>query len=285
MAICAMAITPGQVRWLNENADTTRIVGMLVDARDSLSGSRDAASYVVPFARRMLDATYAAGTLEASRPGDEELLTVSLDSLDCTTFVETVAALAITAADGRTSWRDFINNLESLRYRSGEINGYASRLHYVSDWIINNSSRGNITEATGRIPSCGYEVKSLDFMTAHRDLYPALASDDDAYRRMRNVEDGYRNHRFPIIKKRLLLTDKKTIASLREGDIVAITGNTPGLDVIHMGIITISDDGTPRLIHASSAAGKAIIDPLPLGEYLKRSKKATGVRILRLNAR
>lgn len=130
--------------------------------------------------------------------------------LDCTTFVETVIALAHTAADGRTSWRDYLNMLESIRYRRGEIAGYPSRLHYVSDWILDNVSRGNVTEVTGSMPGVEYVVKTLDFMSSHRGSYPALA-DDDNYAKIKYIEEGYRNHRYPYIKKTRLLTDKKAL--------------------------------------------------------------------------
>ena len=48
--------------------------------------------------------------------------------------------------ENRKSWRDFIYNLKRMRYRSGEINGYPSRLHYVSDWIVDNRFRGNFAD-------------------------------------------------------------------------------------------------------------------------------------------
>ena len=51
--------------------------------------------------------------------GDEELLRINLDGMDCTTFVENMMALALTAGENRTSWRDFTFNLERLRYRGG----------------------------------------------------------------------------------------------------------------------------------------------------------------------
>ena len=59
-----------------------------------------------------------ASTLENA--DGEEQLTVNLDELDCTTFVDVILSLAYTAGQHRTSWRDFTSNLERLRYRSGE---------------------------------------------------------------------------------------------------------------------------------------------------------------------
>lgn len=67
---------------------------------------------------------------------------------------------------------------------------------------------------------------------------------------------------------------------LKEGDIVALTTNTPGLDVTHMGIIKMVN-GVPHLMHASSKQKKVIIDPLTLADYMRRNR-TQGIRVLRL---
>lgn len=57
------------------------------------------------------------------------------DSFDCTTLVETVLAL------GRThNFRDFIKELQKIRYKAGEIS-YFTRNHFTEiDWTPNNSA-------------------------------------------------------------------------------------------------------------------------------------------------
>lgn len=267
----ANAIQLEKIRFHDEATDTTRINNMLTElSRLDNSGQRVAAA-----GKAMLGTPYVAGTLE----GSPEMLTVNLDRLDCTTLVETALAMAYTAGEGRTSWRDYVYNLERLRYRGGEMNGYASRLHYISDWIVNNVHRGNFVEVTNRIPECSYAVKTLDFMTQNRDKYPALA-DQTEFERMKGYEMGYRSHRFPYIKKEKL-SMRNVAAELHEGDVVAITTKLPSLDVTHMGII-VMENGEPKLLHASSAAGKVVIDKLNLYEYLKRNRNSTGIRVIRL---
>ncbi|MCM1517248.1 MAG: DUF1460 domain-containing protein [Pseudoflavonifractor sp.] len=268
---CCNAIQLEKVRFHNEESDTTRINEILKElVKIEDSGQRVAAAGMA-----MLGTPYVAGTLE----GEKEMLTIALDEVDCTTFVETALALAYTAGEGRTSWRDYIYNLERLRYRGGEMNGYASRLHYVSDWIVNNAHRGNIIEATSRMPECSYAVKTIDFMTANRDKYPALKNDAQ-YERMKDIEMGYLSHRFPYIKKERL-NQRNVEKELRQGDVVAITTKIPSLDVSHMGII-VKEDGEVRLMHASSAEKKVIIDNLNLYDYLRRNRSATGIRVIRL---
>lgn len=269
-AACA---APVGVRFHNEASDTTRIDDILsgaVAAADK-PGDRTAA-----IARSFIGTPYVAHTLE----GPEEILTVNLDELDCTTFVETVMALSYTAGEGRSGWRDFLDNLQRLRYRNGTVDGYASRLHYISDWAIDNTHRGNFREVTADFPSVAYQVRTIDFMSANRDKYPALA-DSLQYERIRSVEIGYRNHRFPYVKSSAV-GEKKNVAMMRQGDIVALVTKIKNLDVSHMGIIVLHADGKPYLLHAGSSLGKVEESELPLADFLKKNPSVIGIRIFRL---
>lgn len=116
-------------------------------------------------------------------------------------------------------------------------------------------------------------------MTTHRDSYKAL-SDENEYTKLKNHEIGYRRHRYPYIKTSTL-KNKEIQNLLKDGDIIALTTKTPGLDVSHMGLIAIVE-GVPHLMHASMKAMKVIIDPLPLHKYLNNSKSLTGIRIIRI---
>ena len=273
LSINANGISINDVRFHNEETDTTRITAILTKAqKTNFQNANERISYI---GRTFLGLPYVAHTLECN----PEMLTVNIDELDCTTFVETVMAMAYTMGENRASWRDFIHNLELIRYRNGKLNGYSSRLHYISDWIINNSHRGIIKEITGTFPKVSYITKTLDFMTTHRNSYNAL-SDSVEYGRMKSYEIGYRSHRIPFIKT-ATLQNKAIRSLLKDGDIIALTTGIKGLDVSHMGIIAIVD-GTPHLMHASMKAMKVIIDPLPLHKYLSNSKSLTGIRVIRL---
>ena len=266
-----MAVSLGEIRFNNEMSDTIRINSLLSDA----SGLNSSAERIVHIAKQFIGTPYVAGTLECP----QEMLTINLDGLDCTTFVETVLALAYTANERRFSWRDFVYNLERIRYRSGQLNGYASRLHYISDWIADNSHRGNFKEISANFTNHSYQIKSLDFMSKNRDKYSAL-TDSIEFERIKNIEFGYRNHRFPYIKKENL-RKKETLKTFREGDIVALTSNINGLDVSHMGIV-IFIDNSPHLLHASSSKGKVTIENMPIYETLMTNRRNTGIRVIRL---
>lgn len=272
LGVTGSAAAQTEVAWHNESADTTKITRILVDeASDARPGS------ISRIGRRFIDIPYEANTLESDGP---ERLRVNLDGMDCTTFVETVTALALTAREHRQSWQDFLYNLEGVRYRNGRADGYPSRLHYMSAWILDNVSRGNLREVTGDMPGVRHRIKTLDYMTRHREQYPALA-DSANFAGMKRVESGFSNFRYPYLKGNSL-KNKDLLSMVRDGDIIVFTSAAEGLDATHMGIAVVDDD-TVRLLHASSKAGKVVIDELSLADYLRRNR-TDGIRIVRLAA-
>lgn len=273
IALCA-AFSATALRFGNEAGDTTRINDMLVDlAAHNFASPSERTAYT---AKKFVGTPYAAHTLE----GTPEQLTVRLDSLDCTTFVETVLALSYTAAERRSSWRDFVYNLERIRYRGGHLDGYPSRLHYISDWALDNSHRGNFDEVTDRVPHCTHVVRTIDFMSAHSDLYPAL-SDSATLAAIKSVEAGYRSHRFPCVRATDLRRPEVQNA-LANGDVVALVAKRTDLDVTHMGIIVKDEDGVPHLLHASSSGGRVMITEGSVADFFKRNPKLLGLRVFRL---
>ena len=125
---------------------------------------------------------YAKNTLE--RQGRETLV-INLREFDCFTFVENVVALAGMVQKGKAHFRGYAAQLKKIRYRHGISKGYTSRLHYFSDWLYDNEQKGilkNVTRRSGGEPF----RKNFNFMTRHREEYPALSigeilSRDDGY--------------------------------------------------------------------------------------------------------
>ena len=272
-ASSARASVPQFVRFNDEARDTARIDDMLVAVEKQRLPS--AGLMVAEFANGFVGKPYKGGTLE----GDEERLVVNIDEFDCTTLVETVIAMALTVDERRTSWHDFIYNLERIRYRSGAIKGYPSRLHYISDWAVDNTFRGNFADVTTRFPKYTHIVKSLDFMSENASKYPALA-DSANLAGIKAVERGYRNCRIPYIKT-MDLSAKEVKPEFRNGDIVALLTKIKNLDVSHMGIVLVKE-GEPYLLHASSSEGKVVVSAAPLAEYMKKNRNLIGVRVFRL---
>ena len=272
VAACDRADLPG-VNFHDMARDTVRITELL--KKGLREDTRTPGQMVALMCREFLGTPYVAHTLE----GSTELLRVNLDELDCSTFMETAVALAMTVNERRGSWHDYLRNLERIRYRSGVMDGYASRLHYVADWVSNNVYRGNVLDAALLFPDTDYMVKTIDFMSEHRNLYPALA-DSATLEAIKHVENGYVNHRFPYIKASRL-GRRDVMASFRDGDMVAFMTNMRGLDVSHWGIVVLDSDGVPHVMHASSSGGKVVLTDGSLADFVKRNGYP-GVRVLRL---
>ena len=268
----ARAATPTHMRF-HCDSDTIVINKLLMKGYES--GINEANALVEFYARQLLGTPYVAHTLEA----DEEVLTINIHELDCLTFIETLYSLTRVTRARRYSWRDFAANIENVRYRGGEMGDYSSRIHYISEWIIDNHVRGNLVEITPDLPHVDYMVKNIDYMTHHTDSYRQLKDDSAMVEKIRRYE--LRNHRFPYLK-RSWLDDKAVKAALRSGDFVSLVTKIEGLDVSHNGIIIVDEKGDPYLLDASMSGGKVMLEPKPLFKYLEKSKTNIGVRVFRM---
>lgn len=272
--LLSQAATTAQMRF-HCSGDTTTLDRLLLEGQQS--GISQPEALVSFYAHKLLGTPYVAHTLE----GDNEMLTINIDQLDCTTFVETLYALARTTLQGRQSWRDYAANLESLRYRGGVMGDYSTRLHYISLWIIDNFSRGNLVEVTPDLPHATTMVKTINFMSAHADSYQSLKGDSAMVVKIKRMEDGLRNHQMPYLKKMWLNKDDVRQA-LHAGDFVGLLTRIDGLDISHLGIIEKDENGEIYLLDASMSGGKVMIESEPLGRWLKSGKNTLGIRVFRL---
>lgn len=254
--------------------DTAEISEMLA----TLAPMRDEPiNHIVMATAKMLEGRpYVGHTLE----GIPERLTINIDQLDCVTFVENCFAMAMTVRDGGLSWRQFARNIESLRYRGAVQKDYDTRLHYTTDWIGDNIYRGHITDITPTLPDHRSVLKSLNFMTRNRELYPALAN-DSIYDRCRDIEAGFRSIRIPYMTKEAAY-QKNVVEMLQDGDMISFVSKKDGLDSSHVALLRI-ENGKPYMMHASLKAGKVIFEKAPLFDYFKYSKRdSPGWRVVRL---
>ena len=90
---------------------------------------------IVAIGKTFTGIPYVAKTLEI---GETESLVINLQGLDCTTYVENVLAFSTLLRDGKADFDSFTEALKTIRYKNGSLNGYASRLHYFSEWIANS---------------------------------------------------------------------------------------------------------------------------------------------------
>jgi hypothetical protein len=229
---------------------------------------------ILSFARSFLNKPYKAHTLEAN---EKEQLVINLSGLDCYTLVETVMALTLTKESSNVSYDNFKKILQSIRYRNGKIDGYASRLHYYSDWLFENQKNGSLDILSKKIGGELYE-KEIFFMSENAHLYKALRRDSAQIEQITLVENAINNRQYFYIQK---INIKKIESKIQDGDIIAITTSKDGLDVSHEGF-AIWQDGKLYLLHASSEQKKVIVSKEPLLDYLNKHKDQTGIMVARI---
>ncbi len=240
---------------------------------------RNAAETAVQIAGTLLGKPYVYHTLEGNQT---EQLVVNLHEFDCTTFIETTLALALAEQELPTKYSPsqlepvYRRYLTRLRYRNGTIDGYASRLHYLSDWLRDNERKGilqDVTREMGGIPV----QKDVYYMTTAVHKYPPLA-DPTVYKQMAQVQTDISQLPFYFIPKKNV---KALESKFREGDIVMLTAARPGLDMRHVGYATWRG-GRLHLLHASSDHKKVVLTQQPLADYLMANKRLSGIRVARI---
>lgn len=228
--------------------------------------------FIVDIGRLFIGKPYEAGTLEGY---GRETLIVRVSSFDCTTFVETVLALARCTHTGKVSPSAFRKNLKSIRYRQGKINGYSSRLHYFTDWLKDNEKKNLLTDISRRLGGSPWH-KKINFITTHQELYPAIGNKSQLAK-MELVEKNLSRKVLHLIEKDKVSAQKSKI---QNGDIIAFTANQEGLDIAHVGF-ALRQGKSLRLLHASKKEGAIVISSKTLVAYLKSSRNFTGIIIAR----
>lgn len=270
LVISASATGKGDARFTQRDVDRFNEVMAAVSADRNLPMDE----LIVKVARQFLGTPYVAGTLEQ----EPERLTVNLRETDCILFVEMCLALALTAKDDEPSFDSYIDRLAALRYRSGVVDGYTSRLHYTSEWIAQGADNGFFKEVT---KECGGSplAQKFSFMSTHPSSYKQLSNSPANVAKIRSVEQDLQSRSYWYIPKSELPACAQNI---RSGDIIAFTSTVAGLDIAHIGIALRQGD-TLTFIHASTSADKVIINPTPLTQYISGVKSQSGVRVIRIN--
>jgi Protein of unknown function (DUF1460)/TAT (twin-arginine translocation) pathway signal sequence len=225
---------------------------------------------------------YKPSTLEAylragGSPSGVEPLTLSLTHFDCVTLVESCLAVSRVAGDpGAPTWAQFGRAIERMRYRGGERRGYASRLHYFSEWIADGARRGLVRDLGAELGGVE-DARPLRFMTQHRAGYPAF-TDDGAFREIGSIE-----RRLDGRPRRVVPTDRIRAVSdgIETGDVLAFATAIPGLDVTHTAFAYRDKGGILRVLHAPLSGGVVEVTRTTLPEYVAAIRRATGILVAR----
>jgi hypothetical protein len=227
---------------------------------------------VARIGKRFVGAPYRPGTLDP--PGPESLV-VNLREFDCVTFVESVLALAHSTRADEPSFEAFTRVLERLRYRDGVRGDYPSRLHYFSEWLSDNESRGALDIRT-RTLGGQVDPEPIHFMTRHVEAYWQL-------------EDAGALDAIGRIERRLSAAPRFALpeaaiegaeGGIEEGDVIAATSTLSGLDVAHTGI-AVEIDGRIHLMHAPLVGDSVQISEVPLAVRVGRIGTQDGIMVAR----
>jgi hypothetical protein len=218
-----------------------------------------------------LGSAYKAGLLDKTQ---QEELFISLLQFDCVLFVETVLALSRNIVLHQYQYQDLAKQITNLRYRSGKIDGYCSRLHYFSDWIDDNQKRGHVQDITQQLGGISLN-KTLNFMSNNRQSYQQLKTNNINYQCIKEVEANLQQSSLTYIPTNKI---KNIYPHLQPGDIIGVVTNIAGLDTTHTGLVYRQGKQT-GLIHASPA-GSVTIAP-DLEKYISNVDRAIGIFIVR----
>ena len=269
--LCVRAAGP-----LYQRADSITICNLLREAGQQPAGT----NMPLYFARHFLGKPYVAHTLETN--GGERLV-VNTRQLDCTTLVETVTALTRCAHRKQYTWSAYLKALTAMRYRNGKISNYTSRIHYFTEWIVENQKAGLVKEIQSpEPPFSATQTVKVGYMSSHPESYAALKAHPEYVSDISRMEQRINGLKFRYIPKAGVGRSSELRQAVQDGDIIAITSSKQGLDIAHLGFAVWGRGGTLHLLNASSLHKKVITDPQPLQKYMQRQPRNLGVRVIRI---
>lgn len=212
-------------------------------------------------------------------PADKTL--VNCQQMDCVTLTENVLAMAFTHMErqSRTEpmsddelFERFLVHLNNIRYYDGNELGWEDRIHYLTDAMRKLQEAGLLKDA-GRLKGQPM-TKRIDYMSTHKRKYRGIQNWNEVERIEKNLSETERYY-YP-------LDELDTYASVaRDGDICALTTTIDGLDVSHVGFITLGEeDGQLKFTHASSTRHHVVLFE-DFKEYLDTRTTITGVMVYR----
>ena len=276
-----LTLMPAGAQGYASTADDIAL-GKLVLAQLAAAPQQDPGAQMILAAKALLGQPYEAGTQE----GREERLRIYLTRTDCILFAETCLGLVRTVqrCGRQATFEDLAATLQGSRYRNGVVDGYASRLHYTTEWIRQGVKTGLFQYLSQQLGGVR-DTRPIRFMTEHPDSYAPLKGESqyaqDNRRAIRAVEERLDDcERYYIPRDKLAAAEK----DIRDGDILCLATSIDGLDYSHVVIAYREKPGAPLgFIHASTSAKKVIIEPRSLAAYLQANTRCLGISVLRVS--
>lgn len=220
---------------------------------------------------------YVGFTLEVSL--DTEPCVVNLDGLDCVTFFEDSLDMARMIKRGKSSPADLLAEVRYTRYRGGKMGDYTSRLHYTTDWFVDNEEKGVIKILTPELPGAEPFTQKVGIMSERPENYRQLKAHPELVPKIQQIE-GKINAR----SLKYLPMDKLKDAEhlLQTGDIVGVCTTEQGIDIAHTGLCIKDEQGMVHFMDASSSRRNMRVTlEGEISASLHWSRRLTGVMFAR----
>lgn len=211
------------------------------------------------------------------------------DAFDCTTFVESVIAIA-----KATTKSEIIPWLDSIRYKDGIVS-FETRNHLPGvDWIQNNLATGLLEDITEEIAPGQTEIAQT--LIERDEWYRSLKATRlsgiapaDRRARLRELQSLSANHgkeieRIVYIKRSALFANPDIAAKIPDGSVVNLV--RPGwdiryrigtrLNISHQGLV-FHRQGVVYFRHASSSG---TVMESRLLDYLRQTRVIAGINVL-----
>ncbi len=252
--------------------DEEAFAALMRRADEEHLADRPVGEVVETVGRFFLGTPYAAHTLEA--PGEEHLV-VNLHEFDCTTFMENALVLGRCIRKKLRTFDEYRRELTYVRYRHGVLDGYPSRLHYLTDWIRDNAAKGVVRDM-GEAMGGRRSMKKIDFMTTHADLYRQL-QEPSFVKEISAVERAMSRRGFVAIAKGRIA---RILDRLESGDIIGTVTTMKGMDVSHTGLIA-REGNVRRFLHAPLSGGVVTLTEGTIADYVAEKAGVTGIVVAR----
>ncbi|CAE78567.1 N-acetylmuramoyl-L-alanine amidase-like domain-containing protein [Bdellovibrio bacteriovorus] len=234
------------------------------------------------FSRIFLGKPYLGGALgEGANSAYDNDPLYRFDAFDCTTYVETVAALTLSYGEA-----EFQKNMNVIRYQDGVVS-LITRNHFTSvDWNPNVEKLGILRDVTAEIGLA--DVSTLQTLIDKKEWYKKQASamvkvKDNEAKKVGGIIARTQAIRPQIsalnfLSKEILTAKPDLLLRFPKAGIVNIVRKNwnvrdaigTNLDVSHQGII-FERDGEIIFRHASYKKSSQYVVEVPLLEYVKKN--------------
>ncbi len=220
---------------------------------DQSSKINDVGERIDFLSKQFLGVKYKESTLVGNTSAPE-VLVINLEGMDCFTYIDYVEAMQLS-----DSFPEFVDNLQLIRYQSGDID-YKTRNHFFTDWEVFNSNKIiDVTKVVG-----GDKTETVK-------------------KYLNKKEDGtYYLPGIPVVERIInyipsAFVDKGLIENLKTGDYIGIYSDNEGLDVSHTGMVIKNGDKV-YFRHASSKEKyRKVVDE----DFLTYISSKPGIVVLR----